>query len=96
MSPPLSLSVSWHWLEPDERQCAEEKLKQPKWTTSMSCTWLPCACRKTPNLSFAIKECETGPYIAGAVVIVNFFFNDPVFDKVVKAFVDKAEIAEEG
>ena len=29
------------------------------------------------------------------VVGFNFFFNDPVFDKVVKALVDKTEIAEE-
>ena len=32
-----------------------------------------------------------------AVVIgFSFFFNDPVFDKVVKALVEKTEIAEEG
>jgi len=32
-----------------------------------------------------------------AVVIgFSFFFNDPVFDKVVKALVDKTEIVEEG
>ena len=29
------------------------------------------------------------------VVGFNFFFNDPVFDKVVKALVDKTEIVEE-
>ncbi len=29
------------------------------------------------------------------VVGFNFFFNDPIFDKVVKAFVDGSEIAEE-
>jgi mannitol PTS system EIICBA or EIICB component len=29
------------------------------------------------------------------VVGFNFFFNDPVFDKVVKALVDKTEITEE-
>jgi mannitol PTS system EIICBA or EIICB component len=29
------------------------------------------------------------------VVGFNFFFNDPVFDKVVKALADKAEIVEE-
>ena len=33
----------------------------------------------------------------GAVVVgFNFFFNDPVFDKVVKALVEKTEITEEG